>query len=162
MSKKFDISLSDAQATEVRPIKAEDFDFTEYKEYADRLNEKCEKFWKVDSGVLVYRRMRVAECFSYGCKDMEHSLALQLGALKKSMEYEADVPNFLEPWYGIGTISSAFGGDYIWHPNNAPAMEVRFSTLQEVLNHEPVEVAKTASSSPSVIKVSRTSFQAGS
>ena len=36
------------------------------------------------------------------------------------------------------------GGDYVWHPNNAPAMEVRFSTLQEVLEYEPVEVAKTA------------------
>ena len=144
MAKKFDISLYDSQATAIEPIQTDDFDFSEYKEYAEMLNEKCVRFWKADSGVMVYRRMRVAECFSYGCKDIENSLHLQLGALKASIKYKADVPNFLEPWYGIGTISSAFGGEYIWYPHNAPALKTRFSSLQEVLDYKPTPVAKTA------------------
>ena len=142
--KKFDNSLTDSQATVIQPINAEHFDFEEYREYAEVLNKKCEGFWKAASGVLVYRRMRVAECYSYGCKDMEDSLYLQLGALKACIKYKADVPNFLEPWYGIGTISSAFGGDYIWNPGNAPALKTRFSSLQEVLDYEPTSVSKTA------------------
>ena len=108
------------------------------------LNEKCMSFRKADSGILVYRRMRVGECFSYGCRDMVNSLNLQLGALKASIKYKADVPNFLEPWYGIGTISSAFGGEYLWQPGNAPALKTRFSTLQDVLDYESIPVAKTA------------------
>ncbi|MFC2126097.1 uroporphyrinogen decarboxylase family protein [Bacteroidota bacterium] len=143
MTKNFDISLSDSQATDVVPIQTNDFDFAEYVAYTEMLNEKCERFWKADSGVLVYRRMRVAECFSYGCRDMENSLHLQLGALKKSMKYLGDVPNFLEPWYGIGTISSAFGGEYIWQEHLAPALKISFSSLQEVLDYEPTPVAKT-------------------
>ena len=144
MAKKFDIFLSDSQSTEVVPVQTDDFDFAEYKEYSDMLNEKCKMFWQADSGVLVYRRMRVAECFSSGCKDMRNSLNLQLGALRAGIKYKADVPNFLEPWYGIGTISSAFGGEYIWHPGNAPALKPRFSSLQEVLDYKPAPVAKTA------------------
>lgn len=143
MKAKFDISLSDSQATEVQPIKIDAFDFSKYKAYADELDEKCKTFWDSDSGVMVYRRMRVGECFSYGCRDMKNSLELQLGALKASMQYRADVPNFLEPWYGIGTIASAFGGEYIWHPGNAPALKPKFSSLQEILDYEPTPVAKT-------------------
>lgn len=144
MTEKFDISITDSQATEVMPVKARNFDFSEYREYTEIRNEQCKEFLDADSGVMVYRRMRVAECFSYGCRDTENSLNLQLGALKESMKYKADVPNFLEPWYGIGTISSAFGGDYTWSPNNAPAIKPRFSTVQEILEHEPSAVSATA------------------
>ncbi len=42
---------------------------------------------------------------------MKKSLEWQLGALKKSMEYKADIPNFLEPWYGIGTIALHLHGN---------------------------------------------------
>src|ERR1035437_9785048 len=87
--------------------------------------------------------MRVGECFSFGCKDMKRSLELQLGALEKSMLFRADVPNFLEPWYGIGTVASALGGDYIWYEGNAPALKPRFQTIDEVLACEPMEIAQT-------------------
>lgn len=141
--KKFNQSISDSQATEVTPIKPENFDFEEYLSYAEKLNERCELFWKSDSGVVVYRRMRVAVCFSYGCRDMKYSLENQLGALQKSMFFKADVPNFLEPWYGIGTIASAYGGDYLWPDNNAPAMKADFESLDQLLEYSPQEVAKT-------------------
>ncbi|RLD32074.1 MAG: hypothetical protein DRI73_07630, partial [Bacteroidetes bacterium] len=62
MESKFNIKLTDAQATNVIPIKAEAFDLSEYKEYADNLDKKCKTFWESDSGVMVYRRMRVGEC----------------------------------------------------------------------------------------------------
>jgi uroporphyrinogen-III decarboxylase len=144
MAQGFDNKLADAQATAVKPISAENFDFEKYKSYVEGLNEKCASFWQADSGVLVYRRMRVAECFSYGCRDMKNSLELQLGALEKSLLFRADVPNFLEPWYGIGTIASAFGGEYIWYEGNAPALKHQFNSIDEVLDCKPVEVAQTS------------------
>lgn len=141
--KNFDNSLADSQATSVVPISSKNFDFDKYQSYSDELDKTCAEFWKKPSGVVVYRRMRVAECFSYGCRDMKNSLELQLGALEKSMLFNADVPNFLEPWYGIGTIASAYNNDYIWHPGNAPALKPIFSSIDEVLAYEPQEVAQT-------------------
>lgn len=143
MAKQFDNKKADSQATEVKPVRPEDFDFDRFEAYAAELNKGCAAFWKQKSGVMVYRRMRVAECFSYGCQDMKRSLELQLGALKKSMLFKADVPNFLEPWYGIGTIASAFVGDYIWLDGQAPTLKPKFSTIDEILAFEPIEVAKT-------------------
>jgi hypothetical protein len=143
MAKQFDNKLADSQSTQVISIKPENFDFDKYEAYASGLNETCAAFWKQKTGVAVYRRMRVAECFSFGCRDMKRSLELQLGSLEKSMLYKADVPNFLEPWYGIGTIASAFGGDYIWHEGQAPALTTRFNSIDEVLAYEPLEVSQT-------------------
>ena len=143
MAKQFDNKLADSQSTQVVPIKSENFDFDRYEAYAAELNKTCATFWQQKMGVLVYRRMRVAECFSFGCRDMKRSLELQLGSLQKSMLYKADVPNFLEPWYGIGTIASAFGGDYIWHEGQAPALTTRFNSIDEVLAYEPLEVTHT-------------------
>lgn len=144
MKNKFDNQIADSQATEVVPVTPESFDFEAYESYTTKLNEKCADFWERQTqGVLVYRRMRVAECFSYGCRDMQRSLELQLGALEKSMLFKADVPNFLEPWYGIGTIASAFGGDYIWVEGNAPALKPQFSSLDEILSYQLMEVAQT-------------------
>jgi hypothetical protein len=142
--KQFNSNISDSQSTQVVPVKPEEFDFDGYADYSDRLNQKCAEFWKAESGVMVYRRMRVAECFSFGCRDMKFSLENQLGALKKSMHYKSDVPNFLEPWYGIGTIPSAFGGGYIWPEGNAPAMKPDFGDIDELLSHVPQEVSKTS------------------
>jgi len=143
MSKQFDIISADSQATEVVPVKPGHFDFERYEAYASVLNEVCKAFWEKPSGVVIYRRMRVADCFSFGCRDMKSSLELQLGALEKSMLFKADVPNFLEPWYGIGTVAGAFGGDYIWNEGNAPALKPRFGSLDEMLSYQPWEVGDT-------------------
>lgn len=130
---KLDTSLSDSQATPVVPVKFNKFNYSAYQDYEQMLFERCRNFRDSESGVLVYRRMRVAEVFSSGCADMRNSLEWQLGALEKSMDYRADVPNFLEPWYGIGTIASAFGRDYVWHPNQAPAVSKKIPTIREAL-----------------------------
>ena len=143
MATIFNNQLADSQATQVLPVKVEHFDFAGYEEYAKELNKTCSTFWQEATGVMVYRRMRVGECFSYGCRDKKRSLELQLGALEKSMLFQADVPNFLEPWYGIGTVASAFGGDYIWPEGNAPALQTRFTTIDEVMAYEPKDVATT-------------------
>lgn len=141
--KKFDTSIADSQAVSVTPIKPENFDIDDYLSYSEGLNKKCEDFWSADSGVVVYRRMRVAECFSFGSRDMKRSLELQLGSLEKSKLFKADVPNFLEPWYGIGTIASAYGSEYEWAAGNAPAIKPKFSTLDEVLEYQPTQVSET-------------------
>jgi len=143
MAQQFNSSLADSQATQVTPIRPDQFDFSRYEAHSAALNDVCSDFWNKPSGAIVYRRMRVGECFSYGCRDMKRSLELQLGALEKSMLYKADVPNFLEPWYGIGTVASAFGGDYLWPEGNAPALRARFSTIDEVLDFESLEIAET-------------------
>ncbi len=144
MGKKiFDSGKRDAQATKVDPVKVSDFCFEAYHEYAQRLMERCERFMQASSGALVYRRMRVAEVFSFGCRDMKQSLEWQLGALQKSMDYEADVPNFLEPWYGIGVIGTAFGLEYIWHPGQAPAVKPAFQTIDEALAYDFKPVRQT-------------------
>ena len=142
-NKTFDTSKNDAQASLVDPVKVTDFCFDEYAEYNHELTKKCDAFIKSKSGVLVYRRMRVAEVFSYGCKDMGQSLEWQLGALKKSMDYQADVPNFLEPWYGIGTLANAFDIDYIWHPGQSPATKPKFQTIDEALAYPYKQVKNT-------------------
>ena len=142
--KKFDTSKSDSQAVEVTPLKPEDFDIDSYVAYSEGLNKVCERFWNAGSGVVVYRRMRVAECFSFGSRDMKRSLELQLGSLEKSKLFKADVPNFLEPWYGIGTIASAYGSEYEWPAGNAPAIKPKFSSIDEILNYQPVPVAQTS------------------
>jgi len=141
---KFDSSKSDAQATPVDPLPVNKFDLSRYQDYEADLHERCDNFWKSDSGVLVYRRFRVAEVFSYGCRDMKQSLEWQLGGLSKSMDYKADIPNFIEPWYGIGTIASAFGIDYQWEPGQAPAFRPPFQSVNEALEKELIPVEETA------------------
>ena len=143
MTRKFDTTIADSQATPVEPILPGNFDVDMYSEYSLDLDKRCKTFWEADSGVLVYRRFRVASCFADGCRDMEKSLENQLGALFTSMEFKSDVPNFLEPWYGIGTISSAYNDEYSWLPNSAPALEPAYSSIEDVLDKIPRAVSKT-------------------
>jgi len=139
----FDQAGIDVQATRVEPMAPEEFDFEAYADYESLLLERCQTFWTAESAVLVYRRMRVAEVFSYGCKDMKASLQWQLGALHKSMAFKADIPNFLEPWYGIGTVAGAFGVDYTWKENQAPAIRPRFKSVSDALAYSAVPVAQS-------------------
>jgi hypothetical protein len=139
----FDQTGIDVQATPAEPVSPDAFDFEAYSDYEASLLDRCRIFWKAESGVLIWRRMRIAEVFSYGCKDMKASLEWQLGGLKKSMEYKTDVPNFLVPWYGIGTVAGAFGADYIWKENQAPAIRPKFNSVKEALDFTPESVSQT-------------------
>ena len=130
----FNIKRADAQATATVPVKPREFPYDEHAAYERERRERCRAFADADSGVLVYRRMRVGECFSAGCADVGRSLALQLGALRAGMSYAGDVPNFLEPWYGIGTVAGAFGASYEWAPGQAPAVRPMFQSVQEALD----------------------------
>lgn len=134
-------SIADPQGTLVDPIAPEKFDVERYAEYEASLLEKNREFWQSTTGVAVHRRFRVPEVFSYACRDMKLSLALQLGALQESMKYKMDIANYLEPWYGIGVVASAFGVEYEWYPGNAPAIKAPFQTVDEALNREirPIE-----------------------
>ena len=130
----FDFTLADSQATAVTPIEPVDFGVNEYADYADALDERCDKFWKADEGVLVYRRMRVKDVFAQDSRSMEKSLRWQLGALKESMKFKADIPNFLEPWHGLGTVASAYGFGYLWEEGQAPAVDGKFTSVQELID----------------------------
>ncbi|MFC2137406.1 uroporphyrinogen decarboxylase family protein [Bacteroidota bacterium] len=145
MAKSFNFNLPDSQATEIKPLRIENFNIEEYIEYEKSLLDNCKNFWNnKNEGVLVYRRMRVADVFAYDCKDKEKSLEWQLGALKESVKYKADIPNFLEPWYGIGTIASSFGFDYKWEAGLAPTLNGKFKTAGEALDYDAVPVSKTS------------------
>lgn len=139
----FDYTLSDSQATPVEPLSPRAFDYSAWGEYEESCRERCRAFWRADSGVLVHRRVRVAEVFAGGCRSSEESLARQLGALHKSMAYKADVPNFLEPWYGIGTIASCFGAEYRWEACQAPAVQPTCASVDEALARQPAPAAET-------------------
>lgn len=139
----FDSKLRDSQSTEVGQINPEAFDYDEYSGYAAEMDKKVRAFMESDSGVLVYRRFRVAEVYGYECRDRELSLKLQLGALKQSMAYKADIANFLEPWYGIGIGVSAFGSEYVWKEGQSPATPSIFESIEEALACDPVPIETT-------------------
>ncbi|MDR2764150.1 MAG: uroporphyrinogen decarboxylase family protein [Tannerella sp.] len=141
--KQFDITKRDSQATEITPVSPEKFDMDAYAAYEQSLLAGTDAFWNAPSGVAVYRRMRAAEVFSYACRNMQRSLELQLGCLQESMKFKADIPNFLEPWYGIGTTASAFGMEYVWSEGLAPAVQAKFNTLADALSYTPAPIAET-------------------
>lgn len=140
---KFDTSIRDSQATTIIPIAPEKFDLQAYVDYEQSLLERNQEFVRNDSGIQVYRRVRADGVFFDGCRDRETSLALQLGALKYSMAFQADIANFLEPWYGIGYIASCFGGEYIWTPDQAPSVHPMFECCEDILNTDFKPIAET-------------------
>lgn len=133
----------DRQGTIVEPIAIDKFDIDRYYDYVLSLREECNTFWKKNRGVAVYRRFRVPQVFSFGCKNIRESLELQLGALEKSMNFKSDIPNFLEPWYGIGAVASSFGVDYIWNEGQAPAIKPPFNSIKEALEYDYLPVQNT-------------------
>lgn len=140
---KFDTTLRDSQGTKVAPVKPEDFDLDAYAEYEQVLYERNKTFWEGERGLLVYRRVRADGVFYDKCHDYRESLELQLGALKASMDYQADIANFLEPWYGIGYIASCFGSRYRWIAEQAPSVEAKFSSSKEILDSDFVPISQT-------------------
>ncbi|GHS95239.1 hypothetical protein FACS1894207_4450 [Bacteroidia bacterium] len=140
---RFDTTKRDSQATDIIPLSPDKFDLDAYADYEQSLLEKSGNFWNATSGVAVYRRVRAAEVFADGSRDMKRSLKLQLGCLQKSMTFKADIPNFLEPWYGIGTCAAAYGADYVWNEGQAPAVRHRFDTVAEALQYTPKSIAQT-------------------
>jgi len=116
----------------VTPVEPGDFDLARFGEHALAADERYAEFLRQDEGVAVWQRVRVAEVFREGCRDMRQSLRWQLGGLTKSLEYLTDAPTYLEPWYGIGTTASAFGGDYVWPAGEAPVVRSLYKSIQEV------------------------------
>ena len=143
MKDEFNSSLADSQATAVTPLTPEQFNIDAYADYAAELDARCKTLWEASSGVLVYRRMRVQQVFAGDCCNMEHSLQWQLGALQQSMKFKADIPNFLEPWYGLGTVASAYGFGYVWEKDLAPAVDGKFASTAELLAAPFRPVAET-------------------
>lgn len=143
MDRKFDTTLRDSQGTTVEPVSPERFDLEAYADYEEKQLEKNRNFLQKEEGLLVYRRVRADGVFYDRCRDYKESLALQLGALKLSMNYEADIANFLEPWYGIGYIASCFGGEYVWKPGQAPSVDPKFESTADILNSDFVPIART-------------------
>ncbi len=138
MANVFDTSLRDAQATIIAPMSVDKFDIARYADYEAQLLERNKAFWNAKSGVQVYRRVRADGVFFDKSRDYKESLELQLGALTKSLDYKADIANFLEPWYGIGYIASAFGHDYEWIPNSSPSVKQHFSCFADALAQDIV------------------------
>ena len=139
----FNNSIRDAQASDIAPVSVSRFDLDAYFDYEAKLLKRTAAFAAASEGVAVYRRFRVAEVFSDGCRDMRRSLEWQLGCLQASMAFDADIPNFLEPWYGIGTVASAYGAEYIWFPEQAPVVHYRFETVAGALAYEPIPIKQT-------------------
>jgi hypothetical protein len=129
---EFDITLVDAQAMPIEPLAPADFDLARNADFASEADQRYAEFMAKDEGIMVWQRIRAADVFAAGSRDMEYSLSLQLGGLTKSLDYLTDAPTYLEPWYGIGMIGSAFGGEYQWSEGQAPAMKPIYQTLDDV------------------------------
>ena len=139
----FQYDKRDSQGTRVTPVSCEAFDFVRYAEYEESLKERQKEFLEADEGILVYRRVRADGVFYDKCRDWKESLELQLGALQKSLEYQADIANFLEPWYGIGYIAGCFGGEYEFLDGQAPAVRPMFHSTEELLAAAPEKIENT-------------------
>ncbi|NOZ51315.1 MAG: hypothetical protein GXP37_14925 [Chloroflexi bacterium] len=129
--KIFDYTSPDVQAMPVMPVSPDVFDSARYADFAAQCDERYAAFLHKDEGVAVWQRVRVAEVFRDGCRDMAQSLRWQLGGLNKTMNYLTDAPTYLEPWYGIGTTAAAFGAEYVWPEGQAPVVEEVYNSIQE-------------------------------
>jgi len=132
VSHPFNYNLKDAQAMTVTPIESRDFDLARYEAFAAEADQRYAEFLQKQEGLAVWQRVRVGEVFRDACRDMTQSLRLQLGGLLKSLDYATDAPMYLEPWYGIGTTASAFGGDYDWFDGQAPVVRPLYRSMDEV------------------------------
>ena len=71
---------------------------------------------------------------------MRQSLCWQLGGMTKSLDYLSDAPTYLEPWYGIGTTASAFGGEYEWPGDEAPVVKPIYKSIHDVPELIPLDL----------------------
>ncbi len=140
----FDYTNQDAQAMPVTPVAPAAFDLARYEAHAAEADARYAAFMAKAAGVAVWQRVRVAEVFRDGCRDMAASLRWQLGGLAKALGYLTDAPNYLEPWYGIGVTAAAFGAEYEWPEGQAPVARPRYRTVQDVphLVARPAEQAQ--------------------
>lgn len=141
----FDYTSKDAQAMPVIPMTPAEFEFARYEAYAQAADARYATFAARSEGIAVWQRVRVADVFRDGCRDMEQSLQWQLGGLHKSLDYMTDAPTYLEPWYGIGVTASAFGGDYEWPEGQAPVMRPLWHDVADIPDTLP---RRSASESP--------------
>lgn len=125
----FDATLKDAQAMPVEPVEPAAFDLARYEDHAAQAESRYAAFLSAVEGIAVWQRVRVADVFRDGCRDMHASLRWQLGGLARAMDYLTDAPNYLEPWYGIGVTASAFGADYEWPEGQAPVIRPLYRTI---------------------------------
>ncbi len=116
----------------VTPVAPSTFDVARYEAHAAEAEARYADFMCSSEGIAVWQRVRVAEVFRDGCRDMAASLAWQLGGLTKAMGYLTDAPNYLEPWYGIGVTAAAFGAEYEWPEGQAPVARPQYRTVREV------------------------------
>ncbi len=140
----FDTTSKDAQAMPVTPVAPADFDLARYEAHAAEAEARYAAFLASREGVAVWQRVRVAEVFRDGCRDMAASLRWQLGGLTKALDYLTDAPTYLEPWYGIGVTAAAFGAEYEWLEGQAPVARPRYRTVNDVpaLTARPIEQAQ--------------------
>jgi hypothetical protein len=132
MEASFDVTAPDAQAMPVIPVEPADFDLARYEADAAEADARYAAFMRQEEAIAVWQRVRVADVFRDGCRDMAASLRWQLGGLAKSLDYLTDAPSYLEPWYGIGVTAAAFGGEYDWPEGQAPVVRPQYRTVQEV------------------------------
>jgi len=65
--------------------------------------------------------------------DRENFLNWNLWGMAKSAEYKSDsVFQYIETWYGVGMLASAFGAKYVWQGNSAPQTHPVFRSANEV------------------------------
>lgn len=128
----FDVTSVDAQAVPVTPVAPGAFDYAAFADHWAAAEARYAAFLSRPEGIAVWQRVRVADVFRDGCRDMAASLRWQLGGLTKSLAYATDAATYLEPWYGIGVTAAAFGGEYDWPEGQAPVVRPLYASLADL------------------------------
>jgi Uroporphyrinogen decarboxylase (URO-D) len=67
------------------------------------------------------------------CNDVETIYRNNIDAMDAWLAVEAtDELPYLEPWIGTGIYANAFGCEYVWRDNDAPAVHYRYHRIDEV------------------------------
>lgn len=78
------------------------------------------------------------------CNDVETIFRNNLASMEAwlALDWTDELP-YLEPWIGTGIYANAFGCEYHWRDNEAPAVHYLFHTVDEIRNVEPPDWRKS-------------------
>ncbi len=104
------------------------------EKYQKRVAERENRLREFAAGkrpFLVIQRPNNSQVWN-NCSSVELIMAnnLALFADKVNLDWTDELP-YLEPWAGVGVYASAFGCEYLWRENEAPATHYRYLSLPE-------------------------------
>ncbi len=76
----------------------------------------------------------------HNCNSVEAVWESNLSFFKRQLSVKSDWLPYLEPWVGTGVYANAFGCEYVWRENDAPAVHYRYHSLSDVVDIDPPRI----------------------